>query len=274
MSEIPVTYTGDASSLQSASQQASDAVSSATGDINSSVGASTSAMAGMGGGAMRMGVTGMAAFMMIDAASERLQSTQMQQTMAQERLTEAVQKYGAGSVQAVLAQQQLQVATDNVGRATDQYYMRLAMAAATTIPQVLSMMTKLGTTTEAASVQYLNLGADTQALTAAQVQESASMDGVILSDEEATAVSAELSASYVTQTATTNALTSSRLALMAASGIGLIAALGIAAAISSGALNPSGGASTGTNINVYGDVNVPGAASPAAFASSLGSYRG
>jgi len=133
-----------------ATDNASPAINSASNslaNLSTQAGATGSASMGMSntmvGGFARMGITALASFDMIQAAGDRLASTQMQQQIAQERLTTAVQQYGAGSTQAVEAQQQLQIATDNVSRAQEQYYMRLAMAAATIIPQMITQIPKL-----------------------------------------------------------------------------------------------------------------------------------
>ncbi len=62
----------------------------------------------------------------------------IRQELAQTRLTDAVDKYGAGSQQAVAAQQQLTIATDNVTVAHTRQEERLISMALVTIPRLIT----------------------------------------------------------------------------------------------------------------------------------------
>jgi len=149
------------------------AAQSDMGALSSSAADTGSAMSTMSAssatGFARMGTTALASFDMIEAAGDRLSSVQVQQTIAQERLTTAVQTYGAGSTQAVEAQQQLQIATDNVGRAQEQYNMRIAMAAATIIPSMMTQIPKLIANLNGYSTAAAYAAEETTALSVAQM---------------------------------------------------------------------------------------------------------
>ena len=225
---LEITVTADTSDAQSNLNSLSNTVDGlGTSASNASVATQTQTI-GMSAGFTRMGISALAAFDMISAAGDRLASTQMQQTIAQERLTTAMQKYGAGSTEAIEAQQQLQIATDNVGRAQEQYNMRLVMAGATIIPSLMTTIPKL----------------------------ISMIQGYTTSTEAATTATLGLSAA--------------QLGLITA-GVGAIALIGILAG--TGAFGGGGGGST--NVNVYGDVNMPAGTTLGTIGTSSASlYRG
>ncbi len=179
----------------------------------------------------RLGVSALVVADRMSIAADAVQNAHIRQELAQERLTAAVQKYGAGSIEVTRAQQELQIATNGVTIANERYWIRVAFAVGSVLPSFISGIAKA-----VSSLRDMDIW------------------------NKITTIS-------------TDQLTTSQLALMAATGIGLVAAIGIAAAIAGGAFNVGGG-STSTNVNVYGDVNLPGVQGPAAFASNLGSYRG
>ena len=207
--------TGAVQGFQSASASASD--TSATDYLR--IGSSVS----------HLGVSALVVADRMAIAGDAVQNAQIRQEMAQQRLTDAVTKYGAGNQQAIKAQQELEIATNGLTFANERYWVRVAFAIGSVLPSFIT-----GISRAVDSLKDLDLW------------------------------------NKIT-TLSTDELTTAQLALMAATGVGLVAAVAIAASVASGALNVTTPSST-SSVSVYGDVNMQSPTSPGGFGSAATSW--
>lgn len=186
----------------------------------------------VGNSISHLGVSALVVADRMAIAGDAVQNAQIRQELAQQRLNDAITKYGPASEQALRAQQELQIATNGVAIANERYWVRVAFAIGSVLPSFIT-----GISRAVDSLREMDIW------------------------NKITSIS-------------TDELTSSQLALMAATGVGLVAAVAIAASIASGAFNVTGGqtAAPSPNVSVYGDVNMQGAMGPAAFGSAASSW--
>jgi hypothetical protein len=87
--------------------------------------------------ATRIGSSAMIAMDRIQVSMDAVSNAQIRVQMSQENLTLAVQKYGAGSIQAEQAQQRLTISTNSLNLAQEREEVRMIYATLTVIPQMI-----------------------------------------------------------------------------------------------------------------------------------------
>jgi hypothetical protein len=145
---------GSVDDLSGSSVSASDAVGSFSGSLSA---------------ASRVGDSALLAVDRMQISQDGLTNAQIRQELAQTRLTDAVDKYGAGSQQAMRAQQELQIATDNVTTAQTRREERRISTALVTIPRMISGLRSLSEQFAANTVDAEGETVSIEALTSAQL---------------------------------------------------------------------------------------------------------
>ena len=175
-SEIDINVNVNAADAPSQLQAVADAEQQ-VGTSSDTMGAATSR--NWGGFEATMGRTSVMGIVMMDRlsiAQQAVENAQIRAQLAQQRYTDAVTKYGPASEQAKRAQQELQIATDGVGIATQREEIRFLIMAGITIPQMIrgvySMIGTLGgytTATGVATIGTITLTNAMRALLAASI---------------------------------------------------------------------------------------------------------
>ena len=154
---------------------ASSTIESVKGSVDDLSGSSISAGDAVGGftsslsAASRVGDTALLAVDRMQISQDGLTNAQIRQELAQTRLTDAVSKYGAGSAQAIAAQQEFTVATDNVTTAHTRMEERMISTALVTIPRMISGIQNLGKVFAENMVSAEGETVSIEALTSAQL---------------------------------------------------------------------------------------------------------
>lgn len=76
-------------------------------------------------------------------AQNAVENAQLRQIMAQDRLNFVMEKYGAGSREAILAQQQLEISSRGVEIAQQRMWVRITFGTLVVLPEMLQGMSKL-----------------------------------------------------------------------------------------------------------------------------------
>jgi hypothetical protein len=142
---VNIEFTGDASGVQAAADQASEAVDSVGSTTTATTMAGTNSLMGLTGSFTMMGITGVMAYDMVSSYGARYAMMQSRVQIAQENVTKALMEYGAGSIQVIQAQQQLSAVTDEAKYAQGEYNREMLMMGAMFVPQLMMAMPKLVT---------------------------------------------------------------------------------------------------------------------------------
>lgn len=220
MSDVVETITvnaADAPSQINAVTEANQNLASSTADVGAS---SSTNYGSMEANIGRTSVMGLVMLDRLDIAQTAVENAQIRGTLAQQRYSDAVAKFGPASEQATRAHKEMEIAMNAVGIAQQREEVRFAIMAGITIPQMIRGVYNL----------------------IPALQEWTVNNGIL-----------ELS--------TVN-LTRAQMALLATSVVGipmLIAGLAFMGAL---------GGAAGSNVNVYGDVNMSSATSPGGFGTA------
>ena len=84
-----------------------------------------------------IGRMGIVAFSRLEIASLAVENAEQRQRMATERLNHAIQRYGANSREASMAQQELEISTRSLSIARERFWIREAFAIGTVIPSMI-----------------------------------------------------------------------------------------------------------------------------------------
>ena len=142
---VNIEFTGDASGVQAAADDANTAVESVGSTTASTSSMGTSSLMGLTGQFSMMGITAVMAYDMTSAYGARYAMMQTQVQIAQENVTKALMSYGAGSIQVVQAQQQLTATQEEATYAQGEYNREMLMMGAMFVPQLMMAMPKLVT---------------------------------------------------------------------------------------------------------------------------------
>lgn len=85
----------------------------------------------------RLGATAAIAYDRLSIATLAVENAQTRQAMAQDRLQRAIERYGAGSREANMAQQELEISTRGLEIAQQRYWVRIAFGVGVIIPDLI-----------------------------------------------------------------------------------------------------------------------------------------
>ena len=121
------------------------------------------------GGIGRFGLVAAGAYDRVTLAALTVENAEIRVLTTQNRLNMAIDRYGAGSKEATKVTRELETAQKNLNAQQERYWIRIAFAAGSLIPELITGFKALGTVLRGTTVAKLQATAATLALTRAQL---------------------------------------------------------------------------------------------------------